>query len=182
MEHSKVGVGNGLDALALILEAFGIGPGDEVIVPAHTFIATWLAVTNVGARPVPVDVDKTSFNIEPDRIENAITSRTKAIIAVHLYGRPSEMNAIRDIANKHQLKVIEDAAQAHGALYHEKRTGGLGDAAAFSFYPGKNLGAMGDAGAILTNDDFLAEKMRKFARHGGLKKGIHEIEGIERIE
>ena len=172
--QDSIGVGNGLDALALILEAFDIGPGDEVIVPAHTFIATWLAVTNVGARPVPVDVDKTSFNIEPDRIENAITSRTKAIIAVHLYGRPSEMNAIRDIANKHQLKVIEDAAQAHGALYHEKRTGGLGDAAAFSFYPGKNLGAFGDGGAITTNDSLLAKRIRCLRNYGAEKKYVHQ--------
>lgn len=172
--QDSIGVGNGLDALALILQAFDIGPGDEVIVPAHTFIATWLAATNVGARPVPVDVDEHSFNIAPERIEDAITSRTKAIIAVHLYGRPSEMNAIRDIAEKHQLKIIEDAAQAHGALYHEKRTGGLGDAAAFSFYPGKNLGAFGDGGAITTNDSSLAERIRCLRNYGAEKKYVHQ--------
>lgn len=172
--QTSIGVGNGLDALALILEAFNIGPGDEVIVPAHTFIATWLAVTNVGAKPVPVDVDAASFNIAPERIETAITSRTKAIIAVHLYGRPSEMNVIRDIANKHQVKVIEDAAQAHGAFYNGKRTGGLGDAAAFSFYPGKNLGAFGDGGAITTNDSSLAKRIRYLRNYGAEKKYFHE--------
>mgnify|MGYP000725113661 CR=1 FL=1 len=176
--QDSIGVGNGLDALALILQAFDIGPGDEVIVPAHTFIATWLAATNVGARPVPVDVDEHSFNIAPERIEDAITSRTKAIIAVHLYGRPAEMNAIRDIADKHQLKIIEDAAQAHGALYHEKRTGGLGDAAAFSFYPGKNLGAFGDAGAVISNNDEIATKVRMLANHGQSVKHTHIYEGI----
>ena len=172
--QDSIGVGNGLDALALILEAFDIGLGDEVIVPAHTFIATWLAVTNVGARPVPVDVDNISYNISPDRIEDAITPRTKAIIAVHLYGRPSEMNAIRDIANKYQLKIIEDAAQSHGAVYHEKRTGGLGDAAAFSFYPGKNLGAFGDGGAITTNDSSLAKRIRCLRNYGAEKKYFHQ--------
>ena len=172
--QDSIGVGNGLDALALILQAFDIGPGDEVIVPAHTFIATWLAATNVGARPVPVDIDERSFNIAPERIEDAITSRTKVIIAVHLYGRPAEMNSIRDIADRHQLKIIEDAAQAHGAFYYQKRTGGLSDAAAFSFYPGKNLGAFGDGGAITTNDSSLAERIRCLRNYGAEKKYFHQ--------
>ena len=172
--QDSIGVGNGLDALALILKAFDIGRGDEVIVPAHTFIATWLAVTKVGAQPVPVDVDNMSFNITPERIEEAINPRTKAIIAVHLYGRPSEMNAICEIAKKYKLKVVEDAAQAHGAVYHEKRTGGLGNAAAFSFYPGKNLGAFGDGGAITTNDSSLAERIRYLRNYGAKKKYYHQ--------
>ena len=172
-QHS-IGVGNGLDALALILEAFDIGLGDEVIVPAHTFIATWLAVTKVGAEPIPVDVDNMSFNIAPERIEESINSRTKAIVAVHLYGKPSEMNAICEIAKKYKLKVIEDAAQAHGAVYHEKRTGGLGDAAAFSFYPGKNLGAFGDGGAVTTNDSSLAKRIRYLRNYGAKEKYHHQ--------
>jgi dTDP-4-amino-4,6-dideoxygalactose transaminase len=141
-----VGVGNGLEALHLILHAYGIGDGDEVIVPSNTFIATWLAVSNTGARPIPVEPNEYSYNLDPKLIENAITSRTKAIIVVHLYGQPADMDAINAIAKRHSLKVIEDAAQAHGALYQGKRTGTLGDAAAFSFYPGKNLGALGDGG------------------------------------
>ncbi|MCW5619880.1 MAG: aminotransferase class V-fold PLP-dependent enzyme, partial [Burkholderiales bacterium] len=136
-----VGVGNGLDALHLILRAYDIGPGDEVIVPASTFIATWLAVSHAGARPMPVEPDAATGNIDPTRIEAAITSRTRAIIAVHLYGAPADMRAIRAVAQRHRLPVIEDAAQAHGASQGDRRAGALGHAAAFSFYPGKNLGA-----------------------------------------
>ncbi len=173
-----VGVGNGLDALTLILRAYGIGAGDEVIVPAHTFIATWLAVSTVGATPVPVDVaDDDTYNIATDLIEAAITPRTKAIIPVHLYGRPACMDEINTIAAKHQLKVIEDAAQAHGARYKGQRTGGLGDAAAFSFYPGKNLGAYGDGGAVTTNDAELAQKLRALRSYGSQVKYVHEVVG-----
>ncbi len=147
-----IGVGNGLDALRLILMALDIGPGDEVIVPANTYIATWLAVSQVGAVPVPVEPDATTYNIDPTLIESAITPRTRAIIPVHLYGQPAEMDVINDIAARHRLRVIEDAAQAHGARYKGRRTGSLGDAAGFSFYPTKNLGACGDGGAVTTND------------------------------
>ena len=143
-----IGVGNGLDALHLILRASGIGPGDEVIVPSNTYIATWLAVTYSGATPVPVEPDERTYNIDPSRIESAITERTKAIMPVHLYGQPADMDSINDIATRYGLKVFEDAAQAHGAKYKGRKTGGLGDAAGFSFYPGKNLGAFGDGGAV----------------------------------
>ena len=172
-----IGVGNGLDALALILEAFDIKSGDEVLVPGHTFIATWLAVTNVGAKPVPIDIDESTYNIDPAQIESAITSKTKAIMAVHLYGRPSEMETLNDIAKRHHLRLIEDAAQAHGATYKGKKTGGLGDAAAFSFYPGKNLGAFGDGGAVTTNNHALAEKIRRLRNYGSEKKYCHEDQG-----
>lgn len=173
-----VGVANGLDALHLILRGYGIGPGHEVIVPANTFIATWLAVSQVGARIVPVEPDDASWNIDPKRIEEAITPRTRAIMPVHLYGAPADMDAIRDIARRHRLRVIEDAAQAHGARYGELRAGSLGDAAGFSFYPGKNLGALGDGGAITTNDDELAERLRKLRNYGSSIKYQHEVEGV----
>ena len=158
-----VGVGNGLDALILILRGYDIGPDSEVIVPANTYIATWLAVSYVGATPVPVEPNPRTYNLDPGQIEAAITSRTRAIIPVHLYGQPAEMEAIREIGLRHGLKVIEDAAQAHGAADQGKRTGNLGDAAAFSFYPTKNLGAFGDAGAVVTNDDGLAERSAFYA-------------------
>ena len=158
VEHC-IGVGNGLDALKIVLMAWGIGPGDEVIVPSNTYIATWLAVTQVGARPVPVEPDPGSFNIDPARIEAAVTERTRAIIPVHLYGQPAEMDAILGLADRHGLRVLEDAAQAHGARYRSRRTGGLGHAAAFSFYPGKNLGALGDGGAITTDVAELADRI-----------------------
>ena len=173
-----VGVANGLDALHLILRAYEIGEGDEVIVPSNTFIATWLAVSQAGARVVPVDPDERTYNINPYRIEESITPRTRAIIPVHLYGQPAEMDVINQIARKHGLLVIEDAAQAHGARYRGRRTGGLGDAAGFSFYPGKNLGALGDGGAITTNDDELAEKLRKLRNYGSSIKYIHEYSGL----
>jgi dTDP-4-amino-4,6-dideoxygalactose transaminase len=172
-----VGVGNGLEALHLILRAYGIGSGDEVIVPANTYIATWLAVSHAGAVPVPVEPDECTYNIDPSQIEAAITPRTKAIIPVHLYGQPADMLPINNIANRYGLKVIEDAAQGHGARYRSKRVGGLGDAAGFSFYPGKNLGAIGDAGAITTNDDFLADRLRILRNYGSCKKYINEVKG-----
>ena len=173
-----IGVGNGLDALYLILRAYGIGPGDEVIVPAHTFIATWLAVSNCGATPVSVGVDDETYAIDPALIESAITPRTKAIMPVHLYGQPADMDAINAIAGRHGLKVIEDAAQAHGARYKGRRVGALGDAAGFSFYPGKNLGAYGDGGAITTSDDELAGKLRMLRNYGSNRKYHHEIPGV----
>lgn len=173
-----VGVGNGLDALQLILRGCDIGPGDEVIVPAWTFIATWLAVTHAGARPVPVEPRTDTANIDAQRIEAAITPRTRAIVAVHLYGATADMTAIRTVAQRHRLLVIEDAAQAHGALCNGRRAGTLGHAAAFSFYPGKNLGALGDAGAIVTDDDALAERVRMLRNYGGVRKYEHRCQGV----
>lgn len=173
-----VGVGNGLDALHLILRAMGIGPGDEVIVPANTFIATWLAVSYAGAKPVPVEPDEKTYNIDPGRIEAAITVRTKAIMPVHLYGQPADMDTINDLAEGHGLKVIEDAAQAHGARYKGRPVGSLGHAAAFSFYPGKNLGAIGDAGAVVTNDPALADKVRVLRNYGSRRKYYNEVKGF----
>jgi dTDP-4-amino-4,6-dideoxygalactose transaminase len=174
-----VGVGNGLDALHLILRAYGIGPGDEVIVPAHTFIATWLAVTCAGANPVPVEAgDDAAYTISPELIEAAITPRTRAIIPVHLYGRPADMPPIKHAAARHGLKVIEDAAQAHGARYQGRRVGSLGDAAAFSFYPAKNLGAFGDGGAITTSDGELAAKLRALRNYGSSAKYVHDLIGL----
>ena len=172
-----VGVGNGLDALHLILRAYGVGSGDEVIVPSHTFIATWLAVSYAGAAPVAVDPDPETFNIAPSRIERAITSRTRAIIPVHLYGQPADMDPILVLARQHGLKVIEDNAQAQGARYKGKRTGSLGDAAATSFYPIKNLGALGDAGAITTNDTELADRIRALRNYGSRQKYNHDCQG-----
>ncbi len=172
-----VGVGNGLDALHLILRAMEIGPGDEVIVPTHTYIATWLAVSYAGATPVPVEPDEQTFNLHPDKVEAAITGRTKAIMPVHLYGQPADMDPINTIASRYGLKVVEDAAQAHGARYKGRRAGSLGDAAGFSFYPGKNLGAMGDGGAVVTNDARLAEKVRLLRNYGSSVKYRHEAMG-----
>lgn len=172
-----IGVGNGLDALHLILRAMDIGSDDEVIVPANTYIATWLAVSQVGAIPIPVEPDERTYNIDPSLIENAITVRTKAIIAVHLYGQPAEMDTINKIAKKYNLKVIEDAAQSHGAIYRERRVGSLGDAAGFSFYPTKNLGAIGDGGAVTTNDSELALKIRLLRNYGSRVKYVNEIRG-----
>jgi dTDP-3-amino-3,4,6-trideoxy-alpha-D-glucose transaminase len=172
-----LGVGNGLEALHLILVAMGIGAGDEVIVPAHTFIATWLAVSHSGATPIPVEPDSNTFNIDPAQVEAAITSRTRAIIAVHLYGQPADMDALRVIADRHGLRLIEDAAQAHGARYKGQRVGSLGDAAAFSFYPTKNLGALGDGGAVTTNDAQLARQIGLLRNYGSAEKYCHEIAG-----
>jgi len=173
-----IGVGNGLDALHMILRAYGIGEGDEVIVPSNTFIATWLAVSCAGAVPVSVEPDPRTYNLDPSRVEVAITSKTKAVIPVHLYGQPSDMDPIMQIAENNNLRVIEDAAQAHGARYKGKMSGNLGHVAGFSFYPGKNLGALGDAGAIVTNDDALAEKVRMLRNYGSKVKYYHEIKGI----
>jgi dTDP-4-amino-4,6-dideoxygalactose transaminase len=172
-----IGVSNGLDALRLLLEAYGIGEGDEVIVPSHTFIATWLAVSQVGATPVPVEPDIKTCNIDPKLIGEAITNQTKAIIPVHLYGQPADMDPIMKIAAENNLIVIEDAAQAHGALYKGRKTGSLGHAAAFSFYPGKNLGAMGDGGAVTTHDDEIAERVRTISNYGSRGKYKHELKG-----
>ncbi len=172
-----IGVGNGLDAIRIILQAYGIGAGDEVIVPANTFIATVLAVSYVGATPVLVDADKKTYNIDISKIEEKITERTKAIITVHLYGQVVDMDPVLTLAHKHGLKVIEDSAQAHGAVYKGKRAGSLGDAAAFSFYPGKNLGALGDGGAVTTNDKELADKIRAICNYGSFKKYEHVYMG-----
>lgn len=173
-----IGVGSGLDALHLILRAMDIGAGDEVIVPSNTFIATWLAVSYAGASPVPVEPDETTYNIDPTRIEAAITQKTKAIMPVHLYGQPADMEPILEIADRYQLKVIEDAAQAHGARYKGKRVGGFGNAAGFSFYPGKNLGAFGDGGAVTTNDSIIADKVKSLRNYGSQKKYSHDIKGF----
>ena len=172
-----IGVGTGLDALYLILRAYGIGAGDEVIVPSNTYIATWLAASYAGATPVPVEPDIHTYNINPGLIETAITAKTRAIIPVHLYGQPADMDPISDIARKHNLKVIEDAAQAHGARYYARRVGSLGDAAAFSFYPAKNLGALGDAGAVVTDDKKLANNIRRLRNYGSSVKYRHDIKG-----
>lgn len=173
-----VGVGNGLDALHLILRAYEIGAGDEVIVPANTYIATWLAVSYAGATVVPVEPDPRTYNLDPGRIAAAITPRTRAIIAVHLYGQAADMTAIRDVAQRHGVKVIEDAAQAHGARHRGRRVGGFGDAAGWSFYPGKNLGAFGDAGAVTTNDDRLAQRLRLLRNYGSQAKYYNEVKGM----
>jgi dTDP-4-amino-4,6-dideoxygalactose transaminase len=173
-----VGVGNGLDALRLALAAAGVGPGDEVVVPANTYIATWLAVTAVGARPVPVEPDPRTYNIDPALLEDAITGRTRAIIPVHLYGQPADMGAVLDIAERHALKVVTDGAQAHGARWAGRPLGALGDAAAWSFYPGKNLGALGDGGAVTTDDDELAKRLRALRNYGSVAKYVHEEVGL----
>ena len=172
-----VGVGNGLEALHLLLKAYEIGPGEEVIVPANTFIATWLAVTECGATPVPVEPNIKTYNIDPLMIEKAITNRTRAIIPVHLYGQPADMDPINELAAKHNLMVIEDAAQAQGARYKNRRVGSLGAAAATSFYPGKNLGALGDGGAVLTNDLEISEKVRRLRNYGSTVKYKHDLAG-----
>jgi dTDP-4-amino-4,6-dideoxygalactose transaminase len=177
VEHC-IGVGNGLDALHLIMRAMDIGSGDEVIVPANTYIATWLAVTYAGTIPVPVEPDVRTCNIDPTRIEEAITPRTRAILPVHLYGQPADMDPILEIAGRHKLKVMEDAAQAHGARYKGRRSGGLADAAGFSFYPGKNLGAFGDGGAVTTNNDALADHIRDIRNYGSRTKYYHEVKGF----
>ena len=175
--HHCVGVANGLEALHLVLRAWGIGAGDEVIVPSNTYIATWLAVSQVGATPVPVEPDLGTFNIDPEQIEAAITPRTRAIIPVHLYGQTASMEKIMSIADRHGLKVLEDGAQAHGASLNKRRAGALGHAAAFSFYPGKNLGALGDAGAVTTHDAGLADKIRVLRNYGSHIKYQNEIKG-----
>ena len=173
-----ISVGNGLDALQLALRGWGIGAGDEVIVPSHTYIATWLAVSYTGATPVPVEPTSDDTGLDPDALAAAITPRTRAIAVVHLYGRPVDMDPIMAIAERHGLPVLEDAAQAHGATHHGKRCGSLGHAAGFSFYPGKNLGALGDAGAVTTNDDALARRVRMLRNYGSERKYVHELAGF----
>lgn len=173
-----VGVGNGLEALHLILKAYEIGQGDEVIVPSNTYIATWLAVSYTGAKPVPVEPEPFSYNLDPDLVESAITEKTRAILPVHLYGQPADMDPIMDIAHRYALVVIEDAAQAHGALYKGRKCGSLGHAAGFSFYPAKNLGALGDAGAVTTDDEKIAAKIRSLRNYGSIKKYYNDLLGF----
>ncbi|MGH2661341.1 MAG: DegT/DnrJ/EryC1/StrS family aminotransferase [Actinomycetota bacterium] len=173
-----VGVGSGLDALHLGLRAMGVDPGTEVIVPSNTYIATWLAPTHLGATPVPVEPDHRTFNLDPAGLEAMITPRTRAIVPVHLYGQPADMDPIMEIAGRHGLPVLEDAAQAHGARYRGRPVGSLGHAAAWSFYPGKNLGAFGDAGAVTTNDDGIAERVRLLRNYGSLEKYVNEVPGF----
>ena len=173
-----IGVGNGTDALFIALKALNIGEGDEVITVANSFIATSEAITMTGAKVVFVDIKPETYNIDVGKIEEKITRNTKAIIPVHLYGQPADMDPILDIAKKYHLYVVEDAAQAHGAVYKGQRIGSIGDMACFSFYPGKNLGAYGDGGAVVTNDENLAIKARMIANHGRIDKYNHEIEGI----
>jgi dTDP-3-amino-3,4,6-trideoxy-alpha-D-glucose transaminase len=173
-----VGVGNGLDALTLILRALGIGAGDEVVVPSHTFIATWLAVTHAGATPVPVEIDPGTYTLDAARVASAITPRTRALLPVHLYGQTADMTALAPIAARHGLALIEDAAQAHGAAWRGVRAGALGTAAGFSFYPAKNLGALGDAGAVVTNDAALAERVRRLRNYGARARYDHDVAGV----
>jgi len=173
-----VGVANGTDAIYLALRAVGVGPGDEVITTPDTFIATTEAITQAGAKIVFVDIDPKTYNIDVSKIEEKITPKTKAIIPVHLFGQPADMEPILEIAKKHNLKVVEDAAQAHGARLNGRRVGTFGDIACFSFYPGKNLGAYGDGGAVVTNNEEIATQVEKIADHGSLKKYIHEEEGV----
>ena len=173
-----IGVANGLDALTLIIRAYGFGPGDEIIVPANTYIATILSISQNGCTPVLVEPSLRTYNIDVDRIEEKITPRTKAIMVVHLYGQAVQMEKVLSLAEKYGLKVIEDAAQAHGARYRGRRTGNMGDAAAFSFYPGKNLGCLGDGGAVTTNDEALYVKIRALANYGSERKYHHLCKGI----
>lgn len=173
-----IGVGNGLDALHLALRAMDVGPGDEVIVTSNTFIATLLAVSMVGATPVVVEPDPATYNLDPTRIEGAITPRTKVILPTHLYGQPADLGPILAIAAQHKLQVLEDAAQAHGARYKGQRLGSHGHAVAWSFYPGKNLGAMGDGGAVTTNDPALAERVRMLGNYGSRRKYVNEVQGV----
>ncbi|KKB96486.1 dTDP-3-amino-3,6-dideoxy-alpha-D-galactopyranose transaminase [Candidatus Arcanobacter lacustris] len=173
-----VGVGNGLDAIVLSLRALGVKEGDEVIVPSFTFIATWFAVSNIGAIPIAVDVDINSYNIDVTKIEKKITSKTKAILAVYLYGLPAYIDSINAIAKKHNIYFVADAAQAHGSQYKNNKIGGLADITCFSFYPGKNLGAIGDGGAIVTNNKDLADKVRTIGNYGSSKKYYHDEMGV----
>jgi dTDP-4-amino-4,6-dideoxygalactose transaminase len=172
-----IGTGSGLDALFLILRGYGIGPGDEVVVPAHTFIATWLAVSHTGAAPVPVEPDEHTLQMDPKQVAAALTSRTRAIVPVHLCGNIGRMDELRELASRHGLRLIEDAAQAHGAAWKGAPVGSLGDAAGFSFYPAKNLGAFGDGGAVATNDQELAGRVRALRNYGSAGKYMHEFQG-----
>ena len=173
-----LGVANGLDALRLIVKAYGFGAGDEIIVPANTYIATILAISDNGCTPVLVEPDINTYNINPDLIEEKITPKTKAIMVVHLYGQAVQMQKIWDLAKKYNLKVFEDCAQAHGAIYQGKRVGNLSDAGAFSFYPGKNLGCLGDGGAVTTNDEVIYNKIKALANYGSDRKYHHIYKGL----
>jgi len=173
-----VGLGNGLDALHLGLRALGVGEGDEVIVPSNTYIATWLAVSQCGATPVPVEPDARTYNLDPARVEAAITPRTRVLLPVHLYGQPADMDAINAIARKRGLKVLDDCAQAHGARWNGRRVGATADVSAWSFYPGKNLGAMGDGGGLTTNDGGVAERVRVLRNYGSRVKYHNEVKGM----
>ena len=173
-----IGCANGLDALRLIIKAYGFGKGDEIIAPANTYIASILAITDNGCAPILVEPDLDTYNINPDLIESKITDKTKAILVVHLYGQAVKMDKIWALAQKYNLKIIEDSAQAHGAYYNDKRVGSLGDASGFSFYPGKNLGALGDGGAVTTNDEELAQKIRALANYGSHKKYENIYQGL----
>jgi len=173
-----IGVGNGLDALTLSLLACGVKEGDEVIVPANTYIATWLSVSNIGAIPIPVEPNEKTYNIDASLIEKSVSKKTRAIIPVHLYGQPAEIHKIIDIAKKYNLKIVEDGAQAHGAKIKGQRIGGHGDAVAWSFYPGKNLGGYGDGGAVTTNNIEIAEKLRLLRNYGSKKKYLNDICGF----
>lgn len=172
-----IGLGNGLDALHLALRAMGVGPGDEVIVPSNTYMATWLAVSQCGATPVPVEPVEKTHNIDPALIPAAISPRTKVILPVHLYGQPADLDSILEIASTHGLQVLEDAAQSHGAAYKGQRIGAHGDAVAWSFYPGKNLGAVGDAGAVTTNNSAIADRLEMLRNYGSHEKYVHQIQG-----
>jgi len=172
-----VGLNSGTDALRFALMAAGVGPGDEVVTVSHTFIATTEAISQTGAVPVFVDIDPRTCTLDPDRLEAAVTPKTKAVIPVHLYGQPADMDPILDIARRRNLLVVEDACQAHGARYKERKAGSMGDVGCFSFYPGKNLGAFGDAGAVVTADERLAQRMRMLRDHGQSRKYFHDIEG-----
>ena len=172
-----IGTANGLEAMFLVLKSWGIKEHDEVIVPSNTYIATWLAISHTGATPKPVEPDELTHNIDPKKIESSITKNTKAILPVHLYGLPADMDPINEIAIKHNLMVLEDSAQGHGALYKNRKTGSLGNAAAFSFYPSKNLGAFGDGGAVTTNDDELTENIKAIRNYGSHKKYVNDIIG-----
>ena len=174
----SVGLANGLDALTLALRALDVGPGDEVIVPSNTYIATWLAVTAVGARPVPVEPDPTTHNIDPARITDSITPATKVLLPVHLYGSPADLDPILSLARQHNLKVVEDAAQAHGARYKGRRLGAHGDVVCWSFYPGKNLGALGDAGAVTSNNREIIDRIRALRNYGSREKYINIMPGV----
>lgn len=176
-EHA-IGLANGLDALILSLRALEIGSGDDVLVPSNTFVATWLAVSAVGARPVPIEPDPITHNIDPSRIADACTPQTKAIIPVHLYGQPADMDAIRSIAKKLKLYVVEDAAQAHGARYKDRVIGAQSDVVCWSFYPGKNLGAMGDGGCVTTDNAEIAERLRLLRNYGSSEKYVHDCKGL----
>lgn len=173
-----IGVANGLDALVLALRALEVGPGDEVLVPANTYIATWLAVSYVGATPVGVEPRPGTWNIDPARLEAAVTPRTRAVVPVHLYGQPCELDAVLEVARAHRLRVLEDAAQAHGARYRGRRVGAHGDAVCWSFYPGKNLGAFGDGGAVTTNDPQVADRVRVLRNYGSRVKYQNEVRGV----